>query len=219
MARTSIRVAGRTVVDTLGALEAYAVAHSKTVREYDLAGSGLPDVLTSQEVARTRVIASRITRAEEAWFVDRGSAAPWARVPAEADLIRANPREPEGLYSAAVALYDHFKGRRTGVAVAKIHKVLHQKRPGLFPILDSRLMRRYRSIAAEQAMKYPGLGCRYLYWAAVRLDVMDESNRSALASLRPQLQESESAEVRAMARLTDLRLIDVLAWRSDGGSQ
>ena len=49
-----------------------------------------------------------------------------------------------------------------GVSHAKASKLLHLKRPALFPILDSKLMALYRRPAAEAANAIPSLvteGC------------------------------------------------------------
>jgi len=56
---------------------------------------------------------------------------------------------PGGLFAAAVRLYWWFTWpeRIPGVAVAKVHKILHFKRRGLYPILDGHLRTLYASYA------------------------------------------------------------------------
>jgi hypothetical protein len=56
-------------------------------------------------------------------------------------LLRdADPFARGGLYDAAERLYQHFVADRPrGVNGAKISKCLYLMRPGLVPILDSRL--------------------------------------------------------------------------------
>ncbi len=208
-------IAGATVSDPFTELSEYARRHGGTVAKYDLGGSGQPDVLATDEVTRTRIIASRISAAESAWFVDRASSAPWKTVPADASLADADPAEPDGLYAAAIALYEHFRDAAPkGVAIAKIHKVLHLKRPALIPILDSRVLAAYGPAAAEAARRHPNLGARRLNWAAIREDLIDESNARALAEVRDRLAADEDTAVRVMARLTDLRLLDAVTWRA-----
>ncbi|MHA7134221.1 DUF6308 family protein [Oerskovia turbata] len=207
---------GRTVVaDAFTELSRYGRRHHATVATYDLGGAGDPLTLTGQEVARTRIIASRISNDQSAWFVERARAAPWGDVPADASLVDADPGERDGLYAAAVALHEHFRtAAPAGVAVAKLHKVLHLKRPGLFPILDSRLLATYATAASRAARQYPRLGARRLFWAAIRDDLADKQNVAALAAARGRLAADGDSQVAAMARLTDLRLLDAVAWRS-----
>ncbi|ANC31957.1 hypothetical protein I598_2420 [Isoptericola dokdonensis DS-3] len=208
-------VAGKTIADPFKQLTEYAHRYSGTLTKYDLGGSGDANVLTADEVTRTRIIASRISATESAWFVERGRSAPWSQVAADASLASADPAEPDGLYAAAIALYDHFReAAPKGVATAKIHKVLHLKRPALIPILDSRLLAAYGPAAAEAARRHPDLGARRLNWVAIREDLIDESNARALTEVRARLAADEDATVRVMARLTDLRLLDAVAWRA-----
>jgi hypothetical protein len=212
---SSMTVAGTKIADPFAQLSAYARRYSGTVARYDLGGSGDVDVLTVDEVTRTRIIASRISATEGDWFVERGRCAPWSNVPADADLADADPSECDGLYAATIALYDHFRtAAPKGVAIAKIHKVLHLKRPGLIPILDSRLLTVYAAAAAQAARRHEHLGARRLNWAAIREDLIDESNAQALVDARARLAADEDSTVRLMARLTNLRLLDAVVWRS-----
>lgn len=100
---------------------------------------GYPEI-TADEIARTHKVRSRISHAQLDWFIRTAVDAPWAAAPIEAQLVEADPNISGELYDRAEALYDHFRTaapRRVGVA--KISKVLHLKRPGLFPILDSKV--------------------------------------------------------------------------------
>lgn len=215
-----LRVAGRVIADAVGELAAYGVRHYGTVARYDLGGNTNSHSLTSDDVARTRVIASRISAAQAAWFVTRAETAPWGTVPVDADLADADPAETDGLYTAAIELYEHFRAAAPrGVSVAKIHKVLHLKRPGLIPILDSHLLAAYGPLAQDAAARLPDLGARRLYWAAIREDLVDDHNRDSLREIRRELasctsDETQRSRVRAMALLSDLRLLDAVAWRS-----
>ncbi|MCK0115994.1 DUF6308 family protein [Isoptericola sp. S6320L] len=212
---SQMTVAGTTVSDPFTELSEYGIRYGGTLAKYDLGGSGQADVLTTDEVTRTRIIASRISKVECAWFVERASSAPWSAVPADASMVDADPAESDGLYAAGIALYQHFRtAAPRGVAIAKIHKVLHLKRPALIPILDSRLLAAYATAAAEAARRHPHLGARRLNWAAIREDIIDESNARALADVRARLASDEDATVQVMAQLTDLRLLDAVAWRA-----
>jgi Family of unknown function (DUF6308) len=91
--------------------------------------------------ASPRIINSRLTHSERDQVVGRAACAPWASVQAGADLADADPAAPAGLFASTAKLYWAFTWpeRISGVAVAKVHKILHLKRPGLYPILDERI--------------------------------------------------------------------------------
>ncbi|MFI8523082.1 DUF6308 family protein [Promicromonospora sukumoe] len=212
---TEMKIAGRAIESPFTELAAYGLKHDGTVARYDLAGASETMTLGSDEIARTRIIKSRISRAQSDWFVDRSTSAPWEDVPSAANLADADPEDDGGLYAAANALYEHFRSAApTRVADGKIHKVLHLKRPGLVPILDSRLRRTYSTRAVQAARRHPQLGARRLYWAAIREDLIDEGNMAALEEARGELSAHVDPKVQAMARLTDLRLLDAVAWRA-----
>lgn len=89
-------------------------------------------------------------------------------------------------------------------------------RPGLFPILDSYLMKFYRATAREAANEVrrqrPSMGrLTTLYWEATRQDIL--RSEAALQELREVLTASEAPMAQTAARrLSDLRLLDMLAW-------
>jgi len=208
-------VAGREVDSPVEVLLAYAQRLGKTVRRYDAPGPGLPDVLTGEEVTRTRVIASRISNAERAWFLNRARTAPWVDVDPQLRLADLDPEDDSQQYEAAVRLYDHFREpRRAGVAVAKLSKVLHLKRPHLVPILDSQLVVRYRSAARRLARAYPQVQppASALFWLAVREDLVRPGVADVLQAVRAQLREHHLDEARLLADVSDVRLLDILVW-------
>lgn len=129
-------------------------------------------MITAEEIARTHKVRSRISHAQRDWFIRTAVDAPWAAVPIDAQLVDADPHVSGELYDRAEALYDHFRtAAPRHVGVAKISKVLHLKRPGLFPILDSKVMAFYRLHARAAAARYPHRGRRAMFWAAIRDDV------------------------------------------------
>ncbi len=208
-----LRIADSWVDDPLSTLAAYAHRYGKTLRVYDYAGAGDPAVLTMEEIARTRVIASRISHAEARWLLRRSEDAPWPAISADADLRDAGPGGDGSAYWPALDLWKHlYSDRPSGFSTAKLHKVLHLKRPALYPILDSRLVRRYRRLARRQGQARPDLG-RYQYWPAIREDLIANTESGALAELREQISASSDPAVKAMSRLTDLRLLDICTWR------
>lgn len=212
-------VAGIEVRFPAEALARYAEALAKTVRLYDAPGPGRPDLLTGEEVARTRVIASRISKAEEEWFIKRSSVAPWSDVDPELRLANLDPESNRQQYQAAVNLYDHFRSpRRPGVATAKISKVLHLKRPHLVPILDTQLSALYRAAARRQAKAHRNLQqppARALFWLAIREDLVRPGVLETLLTVRARLRQHALAEARLLGEVSDVRLLDILAWAKD----
>jgi hypothetical protein len=187
----------------------------RTLREYDLAGAGDPAVLVASEVERTWIIASRITRREGAWFLRRAADAPWGGVSADADLACADPAGRGDLFDNAAALYWHFTTpHQPGIGPAKIHKVLHVKRPRLYPVLDRLVRRLYRAQAREWVNRIPDTrpGDSVTFWAAIRHDLTDEDNRSVLSQHHAELREDP--ETAPMAGLLSLRLLDIVAWET-----
>jgi len=181
----------------------------KTLCRYDLPGPGDPHLLTREEVVRTRALRSRITNAELDWFLDRASRAPWPSP--DADLRQADPGVAGGLYDRLAALYEHFNNAAPpGIAMAKISKVLHLKRPAAYPILDRRVTTTYRQAAVRAAREYPRLGYKRAYWAAIRSDLITNTQSGALAALHTSLQAA--ARVQHLPQVTDLRMLDMLTW-------
>jgi hypothetical protein len=215
---TPIKVAGRTIGDPFVAVIAYLREHPGTVRHYDFL-AGTSDEVTAELIKATRMpwMASRITVREEGWFIERGGCAPWGSVAPHALLHDADAGQPDGLYDAASALWDHFwTGRPAGVAVAKISKVLYLMRPALFPILDRRLRSFYgpaaKAAARDVASRRPEFAaCKRMTWEAVRRDLL--SNEVALRELRGALRDTDCVlACEASAKLSDLRFLDMLAW-------
>lgn len=163
------------------------------------------------------MLSSRISNTEEEWFIDRAKTAPWETVPPGSALADADPCEVSGLYDSASNLYSHFRDAApTGVAAAKVYKVLHLMRPNVFPILDSRLQRVYDKAARAAAVVVNG--CRpdlpdskWAYWAAIRIDVAE--NRSQIEAVRQAFAASGNPFLADAARtLTDVRILDILTW-------
>lgn len=212
----SISIAGRVVENPAAVIAAYIRKHHKTVRDYDLLAGTLGDVITPEAIAATRLVSSHMRHTEGDWFIRQGLSAPWNRVPAGARLVDADPLENGGLYDDAVDLYDHFaRTAPAGIKRAKISKVLYLMRPGLIPILDSRLVARYEVQAAEVGQRLvvqrPGFGrANRMYWAAIRDDLIAATD--TLAEVRTYLATTDPTLALTVERLTDLRLLDMLTW-------
>ena len=93
----SVHVAGDGVEDPMAMWRGYAHNYGRTIRHYDLAVPGEPDVLAAEEAWRSRFIHSCLTCQERDHMVDRAANALWADVPADADLTDADPTTPDGL--------------------------------------------------------------------------------------------------------------------------
>ena len=210
-------LAGRTVRDAVGVVGRYVDRHGGTIEHYDYVDRD-PNVLTPGLVKATRSpwMGSRISRTQEEWFIEQARTAPWDRVPPDSRLCDADPINRPGFYDDVGSLYRHFAdGAPAGTGVAKVSKVLHLMRPHLYPILDSRLCDLYRSRAREAATavcaRRPDIGSRRLFWEAIRLDLIE--NSEALRALRTALSASTCGAVAEVGRrLSDVRLLDICTW-------
>lgn len=213
-----IAVAGRVVGNPAYAVAQYLEQHGGTVTHYDFRaatfGQVTPDLIRA---TRSPWMGSRISAAQATWIISRGTTAPWSTISLDAQLKEADPLVEGGLYDRAAALWEHFwDARPTGISTAKFSKVLYLMRPGLFPILDSYLVKFYRAAAREAASEVgrqrPSLGrLTTLYWEAIRQDIL--RSEAALQVLREVLTASPVPMAQTAAqRLSDLRLLDMLAW-------
>lgn len=209
--KRGITIAGR-VLSIDECIEKLRRYPSRTLLRYDLPGPGDPNTLARDEVTRTRAVSSRISEAEANWFLARAKDAPWPSIEAD-DLRHADPAVTDGSYDQLVALYKHFSDAAPPrVGIAKVSKVLHVKRPGAYPILDKRITSIYRDAAAEAARRYPQRGYRRANWAAIRDDLIANTESGALEVLRVALRDAVESGAR-LKSVTDLRLLDMLTWR------
>jgi len=214
----AIAVAGQVVRNPAHAIVEYLERHGGTVTHYDFQAATFDQInLDLVRATRSPWMGSRISAQQAAWIIDRGTTAPWAAIPLDAQLKDADPLAVDGLYDRAAILWEHFwDARPANVSTAKISKVLYLMRPGLFPILDSYLIRFYRTAARAAAIdlgqQRASLGrFRTLYWEAVRRDILD--NEAGLQVLRQVLAATGAPlPEQAARRLSDLRLLDMLAW-------
>jgi Family of unknown function (DUF6308) len=203
---------------------AYLGRYGGTVTHYDFRAATF-DQISADLVRATRSpwMGSRISAKEAAWFIDRGATAPWAAIPLDAQLKAADPLAVDGLYDQATAVWEHFwDARPVNVSTAKISKTLYLMRPGLFPILDSYLTRFYRTAAEAAAVdvgqKRASLsGFKALYWEAIRRDIL--GSEASLRVLREVLAATGAPLAEEAARrLSDLRLLDMLAFAASPAS-
>lgn len=218
-----IRVAGRIVRGPDEVVARYLEQQAPAIARYDSRAYEASDrPLDWEDIRATRVIRSRISDAEGQWFLTLSQTAPWDLVATTASLADADPRNEGDLYDAAYALYAHFldadKPAGIDVSVAKVHKVLHLKRPHLYPILDSRLLGLYRAEARNAASSLASESSKwkdwkYCYWCAIRLDVLDPGNQETLAKIRDRLVNSSDEATKSFgSKVSDVRLLDILTW-------
>jgi hypothetical protein len=210
MTTSKITIAGRTITGPLKTLTDYSRRYAGTLARYDFADKGDPNILTGDEIWTTRIIHSRFSRAEQSELEKRSTSwrENWAAVAPTACIEAADPAIEDGHYDAMHKLYSLMTDVH-GVGAAKASKVLHFKRPDLYPILDSRLMDLYRDPAVDAAKRYQKRGFKRMYWAAIRNDVI--ANEDALKKLRQDL-ANEDAGINKLSDLTDLRILDILSW-------
>jgi len=219
----AIVVADHIVHDPARAIVQYLDLHGGTVTHYDFRAATFDQIsLDLIRATRSPWMGSRISAKEAAWIIDRGTIAPWTAIPFDAQLKEADPLAESGLYDRAAALWEHFwDARPANISTAKISKVLYLMRPGLFPILDSYLTRFYRTAARVAAIdvgqKRGSQGqFKTLYWEAIRRDIL--GSEAGLQALREVLAVAEAPLAEEAARrLSDVRLLDMLAWAASPG--
>lgn len=187
-------------------LRDYARRYDGTVLWYDLAGDehGHPgpggaaeplNAVTLADIGRLVIINAGLRAEDVAQLLDAGLAKEFSAVSPAARLEEC---EPGGsLYSAATLLYDLF--RLPGIGGVKRSKLLHLKRPWLIPIYDTHVHRIYKTWAADGG-----------WWEAARRDLVDGAKD--FAWLSASLSDDDDVLVRRAGKLTELRLLDILAW-------
>jgi hypothetical protein len=188
----------------------------ETVSFYDLGPPSALDAITPTDIGRLIVIEG-VGQKVAVDLLLAGQNAPWGLVPHGSRLEDA---DPDGeLYGNATTLFEHFD-TVPGVGTAIASKLLHLKRPSFFPLLDNVVRDLYHRAAAD----HYGLSTKWqkerprwdgLYWAAVRDDLLDRENQSGLRAIRSSLRRLGTDHAMNVARLTDLRLLDILAWSAE----
>lgn len=121
-------------------------------------------------------------------------------------------------------LYKLFSGNK-GIGPAKASKILHLKRPWLYPIIDSRftggprsrgLYRSRARQAARESRVARAHGWRVFYWKAIQEDLID--NQDSLDTLLNELRERADGR-ELLGRLSPLRLQDIVAWSEASARQ
>lgn len=206
----TLTIAGRVVEDPMSIWAAYARYNHRALERYDFPGPGDPGVLTADEIWRSRAISSRVTYAEQAELPGLWLAGAGGDIPLDARIENADPLERGRLYDQAQALAEQFVAR-PGIRYTKAYKVLHIKRPHLFPVLDARLRRLYAEVERQYTRENRAqLQHDHNYWGVIRRDVID--NGTALEDYRLQLAAGDGLQPQ-MATLSDVRLLDIVSWK------
>lgn len=206
-------VAGQPIPDPLGIWTAYAKGQAKALARYDAPGPGNPSVLTGEEVWRSREIRARVTHEMRGLLPAVWSESGGSDLPVDANIQDADPLVRGGLYDQAMQVMAPFL-EVPGVKWTIAYKILHIKRPSLFPIVDERLRLLYGPVEEEyrrsNADRLPDSD--RTFWGVIRLDVL--ASKSGLDQWRGRL--AQDAVCAPLAELSDLRLLDILAWRLAG---
>lgn len=203
-------------------LSGYARQYGKTVLWYDLAGSeeGQPgpkggaepiNTVTIADIGQLVIIGAGLRAGDVPVLLEAASSGVLAAVPATARLEEWEPGN--SLDSSATVLYDQFRLKRIGGA--KRSKVLHMKRPWLVPIYDMQVGRAYKRRVAELTAEADDASA--VWWEAPKRDLVDGAGD--FAWLAGSLAADEDPAVRRLSRLTELRLLDILAWTLGGDSR
>src|SRR6185503_12244187 len=113
-------------------------------------------------LARTMVIGADLRAQDIPWLLEVEGEKEFAAIPVDARLEDAAPGSD--LFEAAMALDEKFSGHR-GFGQAKKSKLLHLKRPFLYPVSDSFIRMTYTNAAA---------GAEFL--SAVHRDLVNPAN-------------------------------------------
>jgi len=199
----SIRGTELTPDETREHFTTYARRHAATVREYDLRHDPEPNIVTVTDLGRMILINARLTGDDAATLLELANPphSDWTRFETGVSITEpiADPAD-----SSAGSLWNAMQHQYTvldkeGLGHAKITKLLHLKRPALFPIIDSFVRSFYRDC-----------GITSEWWAHIRADVI--ANAAAFGQLRSAAAESGDPAVAHLARLADLRLHDIAIW-------
>lgn len=207
-------IAGHERYATAEAVEALREYYSKyrpTVSNYDLGGPDEIDVedqISLADLGRMIFINARLDGRDAANLSQFDLTLYLASLNIDLRLtdVDLHPDGGDSRYKQMVAAYTALRSIY-GVSDAKASKLLHLKRPKLFPIIDSRVQAVYHDAARDAGQ---GVQSRRLhFWLAIQADV--QANTGEFADIRTALTATPAS--RPMIYLSDLRLQDILAWR------
>ena len=192
------------VDEAIAQLRLYAETNGAVLQYYDglpgmtTVGGSDPNQVTFEDLGRTMVIGSDLRALDIPWLLEVEAEKEFAAIPVDARLEDAERRS--ALFEAAMALDEKFTGHR-GFGHAKKSKLLHLKRPYLFPVTDSFIRMTYGSASA---------GSEFL--SAVRDDLVNPANVRDFKLLQVRLiAEPATSAARLLGEVPTLRLLDILA--------
>ena len=192
------------VDEAIAQLRLYAETNGAVLQYYDglpgmtCVGGSDPDQVTLEDLARTMVIGADLRAMDFPWLLEVEAEKEFAAIPVDARLEDATPGSD--LFLAAMALDEKFTGHR-GFGHAKKSKLLHLKRPYLYPVTDSFIRMTYGTASA---------GSEFL--TAVHRDLVNPANIRDFKLLQVRLiAEPPTSAARLLAEVPTLRLLDILA--------
>jgi len=180
----------------------------ETVRFYDLGGESPSDRVTLEDLGRMVAIAAELTADDAHCLMTDGQRVRW--IEPGHSLIEAEPGSD--IFERASQLFNDLDAL-PNIGHAKASKLLHIKHPALIPILDSEVEGVYEDKAKKRAALEVGKKRtkERRWWAVIRDDLI--ANEVAFKEIRAQLEQHDGEHARRLMQLTDLRLLDILAWR------
>jgi hypothetical protein len=192
------------VDEAIAQLRLYSETNGAVLQYYDglpgltCVGGSDPVQVTLEDLARTMVIGADLRAMDIPWLLEVDAEKEFAAIPVDARLEDATPGSD--LFLAAMALDEKFTGHR-GFGHAKKSKLLHLKRPYLYPVTDSFIRMTYGTASA---------GSEFL--TAVHRDLVNPANIRDFKLLQVRLiAEPPTSAARLLAEVPTLRLLDILA--------
>ena len=175
----------------------YAMQYRATLKLYDFGGRNADphshDTVDLTDAGRLIVIKANLKADDVPAMIQAGVDAPWHFVGPQDDLLTAP--DVNELLQRTEALYRHF--RDAGLGPTRTHKLLHLKRPAVYPIVDSVVRETYKEWAAPDR-----------YWLTLANEMRDDAEE--YRQLRQWLLGEDPG------RLTVPRLHDILVWSLHG---
>lgn len=200
-----------------------------TLRQYDGRAISQPDhwrSFSQEDIDAVRVIERRALNGDEVAARILEADLDWQSTPdREIDIASVEPHSHayDQLSRFFVSLTDLH---RVGQAIAS--KLMYLKWPAATPIQDSFLMDVYgdeaRAVRNElaEAQGLPAVaeerGWQHLFLEAVRRDVVRNRESGAFESLRQSLTAAQELPADIIERLSDVRLLDMVAWADTSAS-
>ncbi|HET6986111.1 MAG TPA: DUF6308 family protein [Kribbella sp.] len=192
------------VDEAIAQLRLYAETNGAVLQYYDglpgmtCVGGSDPNQVTLEDLARTMVIGADLRAMDIPWLLEVEAEKEFAAIPVNARLEDATPGSD--LFRAAMELDDKFTGHR-GFGHAKKSKLLHLKRPYLYPVTDSFIRMTYGTASA---------GSEFL--TAIHRDLVNPANIRDFKLLQVRLiAEPPTSAARLLGEVPTLRLLDILA--------